>query len=205
MLTVFRLGATTQQIADECLKAAQAYDNARKQVHGMKRTVNMLAQACTHRKFRWKMFQHYITIRARSQFSWLMTERAFRGRLRLDHKKKELKLMVQPNQQEKDSGRGPKTLSGGEKSFSTICLLLALWEAMGSSIRCLDEFDVFMDAVNRKTSVTMLIRAARRSIGKQFILITPQDMTGIDSSPDVKVIRLNPPERNQGTLNVQRG
>lgn len=38
-----------------------------------------------------------------------------------------------------DTGRQTKTLSGGEKSFSTICLLLSIWEAMGSPIRCLDE------------------------------------------------------------------
>lgn len=56
-------------------------------------------------------------------------------------------------------------MSGGEKSFSTICLLLSLWDAMGCPIRgefnsrmipglysyyvALDEFDVYMDAVNR--------------------------------------------------------
>ena len=38
-----------------------------------------------------------------------------------------------------DKGRQTSTLSGGEKSFSTICLLIALWDAMGSPIRCLDE------------------------------------------------------------------
>jgi len=70
----------------------------------------------------------------------MMSERAFKGRLRLEHtwKPAELIIEVQPGQQ--DTGnRGPKTLSGGEKSFSTICLLLSLWEAMGSPIRCLDE------------------------------------------------------------------
>lgn len=55
------------------------------------------------------------------------------------------KIMAATQSKEKD----PKSLSGGEKSFSTICLLLALWEAIGCPIRCLDEFDVFMDAVNR--------------------------------------------------------
>jgi len=99
-----------------------------------------------------------------------------------------------------DAGRETKTLSGGEKSFSTICLLLSIWEAMGSPIRCLDEFDVFMDSVNRATSMTMMIQAARRSVGRQFILITPQSMNNVEMGDDVKVHRMSDPERGQTAL-----
>jgi chromosome segregation ATPase len=50
-----------------------------------------------------------------------------------------LDLQVEPDITKDSAGRGAKTLSGGEKSFSQVCLLLSLWEAMGSPIRCLDE------------------------------------------------------------------
>lgn len=46
--------------------------------------------------------------------------------------------------------------------------------------------------------------AARRSIGRQFILITPGTKTDITISPDVRVKELAEPERGQTTLNFRR-
>jgi chromosome segregation ATPase len=91
-------------------------------------------------------------------------------------------------------------LSGGEKSFSTICLLLALWEAMGSPVRCLDEFDVFMDQINRDVSMNMMVGAARRAVSRQFILITPQSMNNANIGDDVTIHKMSDPERGQTTL-----
>jgi hypothetical protein len=64
----------------------------------------------------------------------------------------------------------------------------------------IDEFDVFMDAVNRRISMKMMIDTANLSDRKQFILITPQDMTNVTVSGSVKVHRMTDPERGNGTL-----
>jgi structural maintenance of chromosomes protein 6 len=47
--------------------------------------------------------------------------------------------------------------------------------------------DVFMDAVNRKTSMGLMIDVARYSVGKQFILITPQDMANVTVGADTRI------------------
>lgn len=73
---------------------------------------------------------------------------------------------------------------------------------MGSPIRCLDEFDVFMDNVNRATSMRMMIHAARRCVGRQFVLITPQSMDSVSYGDDVRINRMSDPERGQTVLEV---
>lgn len=134
-------------------------------------------------------------------FRYLLSERNFRGDIRLNHSDRMLAIHVEPDISRKsDSGREAKTLSGGEKSFSTICLLLSIWEAMGSPIRCLDEFDVFMDNVNRARSMGLMIQAARRAVGRQFILITPQSMNNVEMGDDVKIHKMSDPERGQTAL-----
>jgi structural maintenance of chromosomes protein 6 len=70
-------------------------------------------------------------------FTTLLSMRGFQGRLILDHTKGELRVKVNPGG--KGTRKDPKSLSGGEKSFAQICMLLAVWEAMGSPLRALDE------------------------------------------------------------------
>ncbi|KIR42916.1 hypothetical protein I307_05081 [Cryptococcus deuterogattii 99/473] len=134
--------------------------------------------------------------------------RAMEGRLNFDHGHEKLSLVTI---KESHDGtytqishyKGAKALSGGERSFSTVSLLLALWSTVPCPIRALDEWDVFLDAANRKVAAKNLMEGARESDGKQYILITPLDMQGIDTGgPDKKVIRMADPERGQGTLNM---
>ena len=86
-----------------------------------------------------------------------------------------------------------RSLSGGERSYSTLALTLSLGEAIESPFRAMDEFDVFMDAVNRKVSMDNLIEFARDDLNcdKQFLFITPQDISAVCAADsDIKVQRM---------------
>lgn len=167
---------------------------------------DMLHSALMSRRERWKRFRTAISVRARSNFMSLLAERRFRGNMVIDHRSRQLQLLVEPDPSRKARSAGSKTtaLSGGERSFTTLCMLLALWDAMGSPIRCLDEFDVYMDAANRDMSMKMLIEAAKSSVGRQYVFITPQAMNNAEADSAVRCIRLEDPERGQSTLTQGR-
>jgi len=194
-----QLGGSDEQINNRAAESMAKYRQTKADHRNVRNLVDSLKQALQDRLDRWRTFQRLISAQARVNFQYLLSERGFRGRLLLDHQHKKLELQVEPDQTRKGgSGRNTKTLSGGEKSFSSICMLLAIWDAMGSPLRCLDEFDVFMDNVNRAISTNMLVTAARRSVGKQFILITPNAIEGravVDK--DVKIIRLVDPRQRR--------
>ncbi|KAF2466767.1 dna repair protein-like protein rad18 [Lindgomyces ingoldianus] len=200
------LGGSEVELLRAANVAKKTLKEAKDAVAEMVHIEKVLMKALSNRRDRWQVFRDHISMRARVVFGYLLSERNFRGHLDLDHLQQLLDIKVEPDiTKRNDAGRQTKTLSGGEKSFSTICLLLALWDAMGSPIRCLDEFDVFMDSVNREISMKMMIGAARRSVGRQYILITPQAMSsGIKNEGDVKIIRMNDPERGQTALPYAR-
>lgn len=155
-----RLGATEQQIYSRANEAKIKYDDFMRQIQDVDETVKSLKHAIATRLNLWRQFQRQISARVRIQFNYLLSERGFRGKIDLDHRNRRVNIHIEPDETRRSStGRNTKTLSGGEKSFSSICMLLSVWEAIGSPIRCLDEFDVFMDNVNRAISTNMLVRA----------------------------------------------
>ncbi|KAK2770859.1 DNA repair protein [Colletotrichum kahawae] len=192
-----RLGASDEEIKERAARTETAYEAAKQLYQGQLEEQAAGKLNLEDRLNRWRLFQRHISARARICFQYLLSERGFRGKLAIDHPQKRLSLFVEPDETKKATGgRSTKTLSGGEKSFSSICMLLAIWEAMGSPLRCLDEFDVFMDNVNRTISTKMLIEAARRSVSRQYIMITPNAIEGRASlDEDVKVIRLTDPRQ----------
>ncbi|KAL5597043.1 hypothetical protein BROUX41_006290 [Berkeleyomyces rouxiae] len=196
-----KLGGSAEEIVENERLAMERLKEGEKLFEELKLTQEALENTLVDRIKRWRFFQRHLSARTRVNFSYLLSERGFRGKMIINHKDKLLALQVEPDEHRKNAkGRSTNTLSGGEKSFSSICMLLSIWEAMGSSIRCLDEFDVFMDNVNRAISTNMLITAARRTVSMQYILITPNAIEGrAELDKDVKVIRLTDPRQRQLT------
>lgn len=150
-----------------------------------------LEESVKLREEHWVNYRKFICIRSKITFSGLMGRRGFNGDLVYSHSEKKLQLVVKvPEQKEKHSIESIKSLSGGEKSLATTCFLLSLWESMETPLRCLDEFDVFMDGVNRQVILDLLIENAKKS-GLQYIFITPQAL----NRNDINVIRMSDPER----------
>ena len=185
-----RIGGTREHLEAEKAKTAEAYSQGKRDTEGLDLLSTTLQTTMDYRRHRWREFQAFITVAAKFNFQFMLGQRGFRGQLILDHKKGLLDLKVEPDITRKsEKGRDARTLSGGEKSFSQLCLLLAIWEAMGSPIRCLDEFDVYMDAVNRNLSANLLIEGARKSTGKQFVLISPGSIDDIPAAGDVNRVQ----------------
>ena len=69
----------------------------------------------------------------------MLSVRGYIGKLEFDHKDSILNIQVNPNSNAKGAGldisRNVRSLSGGEKSYSSVSLVLALWNAMTPPFR----------------------------------------------------------------------
>ncbi|XP_065334127.1 structural maintenance of chromosomes protein 6 [Cloeon dipterum] len=90
------------------------------------------------------------------------------------------------------SGEGARNLSGGERSFTTVALVLAVWNKLLVPFYMLDEFDVFMDMANRRKATDMLLREADSRPTNQFIFFTPQELN-LAAQPHITIHKLSDP------------
>ena len=116
----------------------------------------------------WYRMRANASMRTRVIFMQSMSKRGFEARITMKHQNEELIMGIVGTTAAAPAGDLPQSgttlyksalvLSGGERSFSTVSLLLALWESAGGPLRCMDEWDVFLDGVNRDLAAQMLVR-----------------------------------------------
>lgn len=131
------------------------------------------------RKHVWQILRKEIAHRTSMEFNKYMYINNFAGKLKFRHEDGRLEIAVLHN----EKGRSKlsqvtdmKELSGGERSYTQVSLLLALGESIECPFRVMDEFDVFMDSVNRDMTIQLLVDAAKKDCKKQFIFVTPNDL-----------------------------
>ncbi|NXE25636.1 SMC6 protein, partial [Ardeotis kori] len=192
-----------EEIVQQFHDAKERYEDANSKVKNLKKFIRLLEEIMTQRFKIYRQFLRLLSLRCKLYFDHLLRIRACSGKILFDHKNETLSITVQPREEDKAALNDVRSLSGGERSFSTVCFILSLWSITESPFRCLDEFDVYMDMVNRRIAMDMILKVADSQHHRQFILLTPQSMSSLPTSSRIRILRMQDPERGQRTLNFQ--
>eukprot|EP00611_Tribonema_gayanum_P020500 TRINITY_DN3754_c0_g1_i1.p2 TRINITY_DN3754_c0_g1~~TRINITY_DN3754_c0_g1_i1.p2 ORF type:complete len:1140 (+),score=508.08 TRINITY_DN3754_c0_g1_i1:127-3546(+) len=157
-----------------------------------------LAVSATHRLQRWTQFRSYVKRSTTRNFEAHMNDHSKYGKVKFEDVAKTLSIVIQLDNLDKTTtSRVVSNMSGGERSTATLALLLALGTCAESPFRAMDEFDVFMDAQARRVAIAQLIAHARTQCQRQFIFITPQDLSGVRTAPDLRIFKMPDPRAAQ--------
>ncbi|EDW14279.1 structural maintenance of chromosomes protein 6 [Drosophila mojavensis] len=141
---------------------------------------------------RFQRSRHHFFTMVEFHFKQALICRQFEGNLEPNHKDKTLKISVYPPSGNKTSNM--RSLSGGERSFTTVSLLKGLWSTSSHPFYFLDEYDVFTDEVNRTFITKLLIQEGIDFPNRQYCFLTPQD-TKVDANHLITVHKLERPDR----------
>ncbi|KAJ3698353.1 hypothetical protein LUZ61_002058 [Rhynchospora tenuis] len=164
---------------NKVFKKQQMYGAFREKLNAIQKALDL----------RWNKFQRNASLLKRQltwQFNGHLRKKGISGHIKVDYDKKLLSVEVKmPQDASGNTVRDTRGLSGGERSFSTLCFALALHEMTEAPFRAMDEFDVFMDAVSRKISLDTVVDFALAQ-GSQWIFITPHDISMVKPGERIK-------------------
>eukprot|EP00117_Sycon_ciliatum_P012997 scpid28026/ scgid13842/ Structural maintenance of chromosomes protein 6 len=190
-----------EEITAEYHEVSQRFTKLRQELKILDQLGQKLGDAMIKRQAAFKQIRDKLETRLKVYFFMFMSRRGYQGKFEFNHESETLDMHVKVVDDAKLT-KDTKTLSGGERSFSMVAFILALWDVMETPFRCLDEFDVFMDLVNRRIAMDMLLSAASTNRKRQFILLTPQDLSNWSNKDHVRILRMKDPVRNQPTLDA---
>ncbi|XP_020572528.1 structural maintenance of chromosomes protein 6A-like isoform X2 [Phalaenopsis equestris] len=195
-----KLNRLSQRLLQESRRYPDSIDDLR-QMHDKKErkiTKKQLTYAAFREKLnacekalelRWSKFHRNANFLKREltwKFNGHLLKKGISGKIMVDYDKKLLSVEVKmPQDAPGNNVRDTRGLSGGERSFSTLCFALALHDMTEAPFRAMDEFDVFMDAVSRKISLDALVEFAVNQ-GSQWIFITPHDISMVKAGDRVR-------------------
>ncbi|KAM4528937.1 structural maintenance of chromosomes protein 6 isoform 1-T2 [Fundulus diaphanus] len=186
-----------EEIVRQYQEALEKYKNVSQQMRSLNSFIKKVENVITFRLKVYAELRMFLSARCKYYFNTMLAQRGYSGCMKFDHKNETLTISVQPGQGNQADLSDMRSLSGGERSFSTVCFVLSLWAITESPFRCLDEFDVYMDMVNRRISMDMMLKVAASQPYRQFIFLTPQNMSSLPVSKTIRILRLKDPDRGQ--------
>jgi chromosome segregation ATPase len=150
------------QVVQQHLVESERLQKATQLIDSFQDIERLLKTGFHDRSARWQVLRRMVSFRIHMRFIENIRKRGFDGRLQFEHDVGEQLWVEVATSNDTGSEReivykGPSSLSGGERSFVTVSLLLAMWDAAPSNLRCLDEWDVFLDSANRKIAAGLLV------------------------------------------------
>lgn len=123
--------------------------------------------------------------KVQESFDLVLSLRKIKGKLEINQSEESIVITMFDN-------ISTSCASGGERTFATVALILALWSNMELPFYSIDEYDVYMDNVNRLATTQLLMMAIQHR-KNQFIFLTPQDISHIKSGRFIKIVKLKEP------------
>ncbi|XP_035535095.1 structural maintenance of chromosomes protein 6 [Morone saxatilis] len=192
-----------EEVVRQYHEALESYKNMAQQMKNLNSFIRSLDSVMNHRLQVYAELRRFLSARCKYYFDSMLAQRGYTGSMTFDHKNETLSISVQPGQGNKADLSDMRSLSGGERSFSTVCFVLSLWAITEAPFRCLDEFDVYMDMVNRRISMDMMLKVAAGQRYRQFIFLTPQSMS-LPVSKIIRILRLRDPDRGQNNAQTNQ-
>jgi structural maintenance of chromosomes protein 6 len=133
-----------KEIGDIYNEKKLKFNQIKNEIKMQNKFLEKLAESVRKREERIDMFIKSKSHRCVMSFTQYINSRGYSGYLQFDHIEQKLKINVSPsdNISNFDKNNDSRSLSGGERSFSTVSFLLSLWSIVESPILFLDEFDV---------------------------------------------------------------
>ncbi|XP_054268825.1 structural maintenance of chromosomes protein 6 [Macrosteles quadrilineatus] len=191
-----QLGGSEEELQNTLRERQASFDSVTNHLNEVRKFVKKQLDTLLMRKQRQLKLQKIMMSTAKHHFQMALKERNLEGKLQFDVPNKSLEIKISRPENEEQGGKNRDTfsLSGGEKSFATVCFIMALWLEIELPFHFMDEFDVFMDGINRKVVIDMLLDHANNS-NQQFIFLTPLDASSIPTSDNITIHRLKPPRQ----------
>ena len=196
-------GRTIEVVMERFEKAMADYKHSKSEFEGLESRIEEQKADLKKRMDKFKKLRDERTSKIELHFRKHLQHKKMEGRLHFTHPHTKtntpgrLDMEVSIDAQSDEACKDVRQLSGGERSFTTFCLLLALGTIIEGPFRIMDEYDVFLDEVTRRVTLDQLCLYSKlpRQRGKQFIIVTPHKLDSVQTDNLVRINKMPDPVR----------